>query len=126
MGWEISEEGFRLVLSPEIPAVIGRHLPGDVDGFLAEHGLQRGDVSAWIAHTGGPRIFSAIKEALELPAEALRVTRDQLQATGNVSSASVLLVLKRFMEDDPPPPGSYGLLLAMGPGFCSELVLLQW
>lgn len=126
MGWDISEEGFKLVLSPEIPDLIGRSLPGDVDGFLGDHGLSRRDVSAWIVHTGGPRIFSAIRESLDLPEGALQLTRDQLGATGNVSSASVLLVLKRLMDIDPPPPGSHGLLLAMGPGFCSELVLLQW
>jgi alkylresorcinol/alkylpyrone synthase len=126
MGWEISEEGFKLVLSPEIPALIGKQLPRDVDAFLGDHGLRRDDVKAWIAHTGGPRIFSAIREALDLPDGALQITRDQLAATGNVSSASVLLVLKRLMDTQPPPPGSHGLMLAMGPGFCSELVLLQW
>ena len=126
MGWEISEEGFRLVLSREIPALIQRELPGDVDRFLADNGLARKDVTAWIAHTGGPKIFAAIREALDLPDDALEGTRDQLRATGNVSSASVILVLKRLLDGNPPPPGAHGLLLAMGPGFCSELVLLEW
>lgn len=126
MGWEISEEGFRLVLSREIPALIQRQLPADVDRFLADNGLARKDVTEWIAHTGGPKIFAAIREALDLPADALQGTRDQLRATGNVSSASVLLVLKRLLDGNPPTPGSHGLLFAMGPGFCSELVLLEW
>lgn len=126
MGWAISEEGFKLILSPEIPLAIQENLPRDVDGFLEENALSRQDVSAWIAHTGGPKIFTAIRKALDLPDGSLRPTTDQLRETGNVSSASVLLVLERVMRMNPPPPGSHGLLMAMGPGFCCELVLLRW
>ncbi len=126
MGWDISETGFQVVLSAEVPEMVRRHLRGDVDGFLARQGLTRADIASWVAHPGGPKVLEAMQEALELPAEALAVTWRGLREVGNLSSTSVLLVLQETMEQHRPPAGSYGLLTAMGPGFCSELVLLQW
>jgi alkylresorcinol/alkylpyrone synthase len=126
MGWDISEKGFGIVLSAEVPEVVRRHLRGDVDAFLAEHGLRRGDIASWVCHPGGPKVLEAMEEALELPAEALALTWESLREVGNLSSTSVLLVLADTLDSRRPPPGSWGVLLAMGPGFCSELVLLRW
>jgi alkylresorcinol/alkylpyrone synthase len=126
MGWDISEKGFQVVLSAEVPEMVRRHLRADVDAFLAQHGLQRSDIASWVAHTGGPKVLEAMEEELELPAGALELTWKSLEEVGNLSSTSVLLVLQETMATRRPPAGSYGLLLAMGPGFCSELVLLQW
>ena len=126
MGWDISERGFQVVLSAEVPEMVRRHLRQDVDAFLAEQGLERGDVSTWVAHPGGPKVLEAMQEELELPREALALTWRSLQEVGNLSSTSVLLVLEETLEGHRPAPGSLGLLLAMGPGFCSELVLLRW
>jgi alkylresorcinol/alkylpyrone synthase len=126
MGWDISEKGFQVVLSAEVPEMVRRHLRADVDAFLAEQGLTRADVKTWVAHPGGPKVLEAMQEELALPDEALAVTWRGLRQVGNLSSTSVLLVLQETMEKHRPEPGSYGLLLAMGPGFCSELVLLQW
>lgn len=126
MGWDISEKGFRIVLSREVPEVIQNHLAADVDTFLGEHGLSRADIAAWVLHTGGPRVLEATQAALELPDGALAASWDCLRATGNLSSASVLLVLEEFMMKRRPAPGAYGILAAMGPGFCSELLLLKW
>ena len=126
MGWDISEKGFQVVLSAEVPEMVRRHLRTDVDAFLATHGLTRADVASWVAHPGGPKVLEAMQEELALPEEALAVTWRGLREVGNLSSTSVLLVLQETMEKHRPPAGSYGLLLAMGPGFCSELVLLQW
>jgi alkylresorcinol/alkylpyrone synthase len=126
MGWNISEKGFEVVLSAEVPEMVRRHLRGDVDGFLADHGLSRRDIGSWVAHPGGPRVLEAMQEALELPAEALAVTWASLREVGNLSSTSVLLVLGGTLERHRPAPGTPGVLLAMGPGFCSELVLLEW
>lgn len=126
MGWDISEKGFQVVLSAEVPEMVRKHLRGDVDAFLAEQGLSRDDISTWVAHPGGPKVLEAMQEELELPEEALAVTWRGLREVGNLSSTSVLLVLQETMEKHRPPPGSYGLLMAMGPGFCSEVVLLQW
>jgi alkylresorcinol/alkylpyrone synthase len=126
MGWEISESGFRVVLSADVPAMVVRHLRRDVDGFLAEHGLTRDDVASWVCHPGGPKVLEAMQSALELPAGALELTWDGLRRVGNLSSTSVLLVLRETLASRRPPAGSWGMMLAMGPGFCSELVLLRW
>ncbi|HVS15410.1 MAG TPA: 3-oxoacyl-[acyl-carrier-protein] synthase III C-terminal domain-containing protein [Thermoanaerobaculia bacterium] len=126
MGWEISERGFRVVLSAEVPEMVSRHLRRDVDAFLAEHGLARGDVASWVCHPGGPKVLEAMESTLELPPGALELTWDGLRRVGNLSSTSVLLVLRETLAARRPPSGSWGMMLAMGPGFCSELVLLRW
>lgn len=125
MGWDVSESGFRLVLSADVPQVVLDHLAGDVDAFLGTHGLSRRDIARWISHPGGPRVLQAMQQALCLTDDDLAGSWKTLREVGNLSSTSVLLVLADTMEN-PPPPGSYGLVMAMGPGFCSELVLLQW
>lgn len=125
MGWDITDRGFQIVLSADVPEVVDRHLRADVDAFLADQGLARRDVAAWIAHPGGPKVLEAMERALEVPRAALERTWRSLREVGNLSSTSVLLVLAATLADR-PPPGSYGVLLALGPGFCSELVLLRW
>jgi alkylresorcinol/alkylpyrone synthase len=67
-----------------------------------------------------------MQEALELPEDALDLTWRSLREVGNLSSTSVLLVLRQTLQERPPAAGSHGVMLAMGPGFCSELVLLRW
>jgi alkylresorcinol/alkylpyrone synthase len=126
MGWEIVAGGFKIVLNAGVPALVREHLRDDVDAFLAVHGLKRRNVSHWIAHTGGPKVLQAIEQSLELPAAALQRSWDSLKNTGNLSSASVLFVLGKLLEEGAARPGDYGLLMAMGPGFCSEMVLLRW
>jgi alkylresorcinol/alkylpyrone synthase len=126
MGWEISEQGFRVVLSAAVPDMVKRHLRRDVDGFLADHGLALRDISSFVCHPGGPKVLEAMEHALELSPDALELTWRSLREVGNLSSTSVLLVLERTLRERRPAPGSWGLLLAMGPGFCSELVLLRW
>ncbi|MBD3853686.1 MAG: type III polyketide synthase [Acidobacteria bacterium] len=125
MGWDVSERGFKIVLSAEVPEMVRRFLRRDVDAFLSEHGLATDDIVAWISHPGGPRVLEAMQEALELPDDALEGAWQTLREVGNLSSTSVLLVLEGALGS-PPPPGSWGLMSAMGPGFCSELVLLRW
>ena len=126
MGWDISERGFQIVLSPEVPTVIREHLGPDVDAFLGDHDLARRDIGSWIMHTGGPRVLEATQEALGVEPEALRISWDCLRRTGNLSSASVLCVLEQVMQKERPPSGTFSVLAAAGPGFCSELVLLRW
>ncbi len=125
MGWNIGTDGFKIVLSAEVPDMVTRHLRGDVDRFLADQGLDYPDIATWIAHPGGPKVLEAMEAVFPLPEGALERTWRSLREVGNLSSASVLMVLREALEN-PPPPGSYGLLIAMGPGFCSELVLLRW
>ncbi len=126
MGWDISQDGFKIVLSAEVPDVVRQFLRRDVDAFLADQGLTRADISSWVCHPGGPKVLEAMQDSLELPEGALDVTWRSLQEVGNLSSTSVLLVLAETLENHRPAPGSWGMITAMGPGFCSELVLLRW
>lgn len=126
MGWDVTDSGFKVVLDPGVPEVVRRYLADDVTGFLASHGLTTRDITAWVCHPGGPKVLEAVAESLDLPAGALDVTWNSLAEVGNLSSSSVLHVLRDTVVDRRPPPGTAGLMIAMGPGFCSELVLLRW
>jgi alkylresorcinol/alkylpyrone synthase len=126
MGWDISEKGFKIVLSREVPEVVLKNLGADADEFLTEHGLAREDITSWVIHTGGPKVLEATEAALSLTDGALDASWRCLRKTGNLSSASVLFVLEDVLQNGRPPAGSWGILAAMGPGFCSELVLLKW
>lgn len=125
MGWRIGTEGFRIVLSVEVTTVAEKYLGEDVRNFLADYGLTTKDISTWVCHPGGPKVIESIENVLDLPVDALDHTRNSLRDNGNLSSVSVLDVLRANLAD-PPPPGSLGLMIAMGPAFCSELVLLGW
>ncbi len=126
MGWDISEKGFSIVLSRDVPDVVRQNLRRDTDEFLQDNGLSRADIGSWVIHTGGPKVLEATQDALELPREALEASWECLRRTGNLSSASVLFVLEEVLANRRPAPGTWGLLAAMGPGFCSELLLLKW
>jgi alkylresorcinol/alkylpyrone synthase len=125
MGWDIDASGFRLVLSPDVPKVVERYLADDVTGFLTTHDLAVEDIHTWVSHPGGPKVIEAITATLGLPDDALELTWRSLAEVGNLSSASVLHVLRDTIAKR-PPAGAPGLMMAMGPGFCSELVLLRW
>ncbi|MGQ4431198.1 MULTISPECIES: type III polyketide synthase [unclassified Streptomyces] len=126
MGWDIKDTGFRIVLDPRVPDVVRGYLADDVEGFLGDHGIKQKDVTAWVCHPGGPKVLRAVTEALDLPDGALDVTWRHLADVGNLSSSSVLHVLRDTLAEHRPPPGTPGVLLAMGPGFACELVLLRW
>src|SRR5208283_4685889 len=125
MGWNISEKGFRIILSTEVPSLIRENLGRDVDAFLADNGYQRSDLKSFVLHTGGPKVLDASAAALGLHNGELDASWDCLRKVGNLSSASVLCVLEDVMKHRRPEPGALGLLAAMGPGFCSEPLLLQ-
>jgi alkylresorcinol/alkylpyrone synthase len=126
MGWKVSEKGFNIVLSPDVPTVVRENLGRDVDEFLAQHGLKRSDIGSWIMHTGGPKVLEASAESLGLKNGELDVSWDALRRVGNLSSASVLVVLDEVMKHRRPDPGTRSILAAMGPGFCAEILLLEW
>ncbi|MGW4163993.1 type III polyketide synthase [Streptomyces sp. NPDC004788] len=125
LGWDVGDWGFRLVLGPEIPELVRLHVTEEVETFLAGHDLKPMDVTAWICHPGGPKILDALADGLGLPDSALAASRRALAGHGNLSSASVLQILKDT-QTARPPSGSIGLVIAFGPGFSSELVLLAW
>jgi alkylresorcinol/alkylpyrone synthase len=126
MGWDISEKGFRIVLSREVPEVVREHLGPDVDALLRAHGFQRADVGSWVLHTGGPKVLEAAEDSLGLKNGEIQASWDCLRRVGNLSSASVLCVLEDVMLNRRPEPGTLGVMAALGPGFCSEVVLLRW
>ncbi|MBB2772220.1 MULTISPECIES: type III polyketide synthase [Mycolicibacterium] len=125
MGWNVSSSGFQLVMSRDVPAMAQNHLGDEVDRFLADHGLTTADISTWICHPGGPKVLEAIHGAVGMPADALRHSWESMRDNGNISSASVLDVLDRTVAQR-PTDGTLGLMLAMGPGFGFELLLLSW
>ncbi|HWF27876.1 MAG TPA: 3-oxoacyl-[acyl-carrier-protein] synthase III C-terminal domain-containing protein, partial [Mycobacterium sp.] len=124
-GYDVGAAGFELVLSKDVATIVQQHIGENVTKFLVGHNLTTADIGAWVTHPGGPKVIDAINEALDLPPEALELTWRSLGEIGNLSSASVLHVLRDTLAK-PPPSGSPGLMIAMGPGFCSELVLLRW
>ena len=126
MGWDIGERGFRVLLSPRVPELARERLVPDIQSFLAQQGVEKERIARWIAHPGGPKVLLALQEALELEPDALARSWDVLARVGNLSSASVLFILREVLDAVPPPAGAPGLLFAMGPAFCSELVLLSW
>ncbi len=130
MGWEISGSGFQIVLSPGVPDVVAQYLEGDVVAFLSDQDLKVPDIANWVCHPGGPKVLEAIQDALGLHDDELAVTWRSLARIGNLSSSSVLHVLQDTLEGrdgaSAPEPGTPGMLMALGPGFCAELVLLSW
>ncbi|MEO6912134.1 MAG: 3-oxoacyl-[acyl-carrier-protein] synthase III C-terminal domain-containing protein [Edaphobacter sp.] len=126
MGWDIGDLGFKIVLSPDVPKVVNEHLLGNVEGFLSDNHLSLGDISSYIFHSGGPKVLEAMETSLNLPPNALAPSWKSLREVGNLSAASVLAVMEDYLVNTPGAPGTYSILAAMGPAFCSELVLLQW
>jgi alkylresorcinol/alkylpyrone synthase len=126
MGWDFVESGFKVVLSAQVPQMVREHLRADVDAFLADNGLDRSHLRHIVCHTGGPKVLEAVTESLELAPDALARSWASLQSVGNLSSASVLFVLGDLLASDEAREGDRGLLVAMGPAFGCELILLQW
>lgn len=126
MGWKVGDGGLKIVLSADVAGIAEAQLRPGVEAFLAGHGLSIPDITHWIAHPGGPKVIQAMESGLGLSEHALDLTREGLAAVGNISSTSVLLILEETLSRYQPKPGTYGVLMAMGPAFCAELVLLQW
>ena len=129
MGWDIGGSGFRIVLSAGVADIVNQYLGDDVSDFLGDHDLKITDIKNWVCHPGGPRVLEAMESALDLHEGQLDVTWRSLAAIGNLSSSSVLHVLCDTLYGaggSVPEPGTPAMLTAMGPGFCAELVLLEW
>jgi alkylresorcinol/alkylpyrone synthase len=126
MGWEMTNSGFKVLLSADIAGLAQSEVKPGMESFLERHNLSIADIDHWLVHPGGPRVIRALEEGLGLPAEALALSWECLAEAGNISSASVLLILDKTMKRLQAKPGEYGVLMAMGPAFSAELVLLQW
>ncbi|MEQ9362736.1 MAG: 3-oxoacyl-[acyl-carrier-protein] synthase III C-terminal domain-containing protein [Leptospirales bacterium] len=126
MGWDIVDTGFKIVLSSDVAPFARERLRPGLEAFLGEYNLGVRDIETWVAHPGGPKVIESMVEGLDLAPGALDLSLESLARVGNLSSASVLFVLQETLKTKSPAPGSYGILLAMGPAFCAEVVLLQW
>lgn len=126
MGFDITDLGFKIVLSGDVPQIAQEKLPPCIDQLLERHHLHRNDIAAWIAHPGGPRVLEALIKGLKIAPNALELSYESLAEVGNLSSASVLLVLEKTLARKTFQSGNYAVLLAMGPAFCAEAVLLRW
>lgn len=125
MGWDIRNDGLFVVFSRDIPMIIENWLEPNVTSFLAENQLELGKIEYFIAHPGGKKVLDAYEESLGISPEMTDIAAKVLHQFGNMSSATILYVLKRFMELD-IPVGAHGLCTALGPGFSSEMMLLRW
>jgi len=126
MGFDLRDSGFHIVLSKDVPELIRERIKDLADGFLSRQGLRRDDISAFLLHPGGQKLLSFMQEELGLDRSDTEISWDILRRYGNLSSASVLFILNEWLVQKEMPSGSYGLLMAFGPGFTAEMLLLQW
>jgi len=128
MGWAVTNSGFKVLLSADIAELAQSEVRPSLEAFLGRHDLTIADIDHWLVHPGGPKVIEALENGLGLPDEALALSRESLAEAGNISSASVLLILDKTMKRvlHGGKPGERGVLMAMGPAFSAELVLLQW
>ncbi len=125
MGWDVIDTGLKVRFSRDIPAFVRRYLPDLAADACRVWGLARRDIVHYVVHPGGAKVLDAYADSLGLPPAALATAYEVLAEFGNMSSASVLFVLERFMRVT-PPRGGYGVMLALGPGFSAEQVLFRW
>jgi alkylresorcinol/alkylpyrone synthase len=126
LGFDLKETGFHIVLSKDMPQLVREEIGGLVDELIAGHGLQREDIGAYILHPGGQKLLAYIEEELGLSRTQTQPSWDVLKKYGNQSSASVLFVLHEWITKARMSPGDYGFLAAFGPGFSTDMALLQW
>jgi alkylresorcinol/alkylpyrone synthase len=126
MGWDVTDSGLKVLLSTDIASLVQSKIRPIMEDFLGRHDLTIAGIDHWLVHPGGPKVIEALQEGLDLPDEALALSWGTLAEVGNISSASVLLILDKTLKRLQPKPGEYGVLMAMGPAFSAELVLLQW
>ncbi len=125
MGWDVKDRGLYVVFSRDIPDIIRGWLKENVDEFLEAQRLNGHKIEHFIAHPGGRKVLEAYQEALGLTEDDTAIAREVLRLHGNMSSPSILYVLKEFMQK-PLLRGERGLMTSLGPGFTSELLLLEW
>jgi alkylresorcinol/alkylpyrone synthase len=126
MGFDLRDTGFHIVLSKDVPEIIRERVKELALGFLERQGLRQEDISAYLLHPGGQKLLSYMQSELGLSRADTEVSWDILRRYGNLSSASVLFILNEWLVQKEMPSGSYGLLMAFGPGFTAEMILLQW
>jgi len=126
MGWNIKNKGLFVIFSKSIPVLIKSWLKENITDFLKDNRVSLDKVSRFIAHPGGKKVLDAYESSLEFSTEMTAISRQVLKEHGNMSSATILYVLKRFMESRDISAEEFGLVTALGPGFSCELLLVQW
>jgi alkylresorcinol/alkylpyrone synthase len=126
MGLDVTNDGLRNILRPEVKTFVGAGLRNVINPLLDEFELSPGDIHEWTLHPGGPRIMDAAEVAFSLSAEKMQASRDTLRQVGNISSATVLHMIDDTLKHRRPPAGRNGMMVAMGPGFSQEAVLVRW
>ena len=126
MGWDFTSDGMRLVLSRDIPEYVSKRVAPAVEAFAAAFGKTTAAATHHVLHPGGPKVMATYRSAFSLPESALRLPRACMREYGNLSSAAVLFMLSDLISSGCPSPGDSGLVLALGPGFAAEMLLLSW
>jgi alkylresorcinol/alkylpyrone synthase len=126
MGFDLRDSGFHILLSKDVPEMIGAKIRGLVDGFLERRGITQADIKGWILHPGGSRLLSNVEVNLGLTKADTQPSWDILRNVGNLSSATILFILQEWLEKRPLKPGDLAFAGAFGPGFSAEFLLLQW
>jgi alkylresorcinol/alkylpyrone synthase len=126
MGFALRDSGFHILLSKDVPELIGSQIRELVDGFLERNGRKREDIKGWILHPGGARLLGNIEAELGLSKCETQPSWDILSNVGNLSSATILFILQEWLDKRPLKPGDYAFAAAFGPGFSAEFLLLQW
>ncbi|RZK17872.1 MAG: type III polyketide synthase [Pedobacter sp.] len=125
MGFKLTNEGLKMVLDVDVPDTIATHFPNIIHPFLAKNNLEIKDIDHLIFHPGGKKIIQVVEELFGKLGKNIDETKEVLRLYGNMSSATVLYVLERYL-DKQPAPGEKGLMLSFGPGFSAQRILLQW
>lgn len=126
MGWDVGSDGLKIVLSKSVPEVVEKELLAPTLNFLTRHRLKLENIDSFMTHPGGPKVLMAMEKLFEIPEPGLIHSWNSLAQNGNMSSVSVLDIIKRNIETDTKPTDNYALGIAMGPGFSAELGLYQW
>jgi len=126
MGFDLRDSGFHILLSKDVPGMVGAKIKGLVEGFLERHGRVRSDIKGWILHPGGARLLGNIETELGLCKCDTQPSWDILGSVGNLSSATILFILQEWLEKRPLKTGEHAIAAAFGPGFSAEFLLLQW
>jgi alkylresorcinol/alkylpyrone synthase len=125
MGWDIVDDGYKVVFGNRIPSVVSTHYSDLATEFLAQHHYTVADVRHHIYHPGGAKVLEAYEHTIDLDNNALAHSREVLRRYGNMSSATVFFVLERFLQSATIKPGDLGLMCVFGPGFSAELALIE-
>lgn len=125
MGYDIFDDGFHLRLDRRLPSALVRAVPELVTGFLSSHGRYREEVGAWLFHPGGIKILDFLGETFSLEGEKCHWSYDVLREHGNMSSATILFVLEKFLSEKKLEQGELALVLGIGPGLTVEMILIE-